>query len=76
MGKFCSGEWKPGTKISTEEQLCAELSFSRITVRQTLKKLSALSVCQRRDKMTEKRQWKMTQNAGHPIAGISAGATV
>ena len=46
-GKISSGEWKPGTKIATEEQLCAQLDVSRIAVRQALEKLSALGVLKR-----------------------------
>lgn len=43
-GKIKSKEWAPGTKISTEAQLCAQLGISRIAVRQAIEKLSALSV--------------------------------
>lgn len=43
-GKIKSGEWTPGTKIETENQLCETLNVSRIAVRQALEKLSTLSV--------------------------------
>ena len=39
-----SGQWAPGMKIETEEQLCSRLGVSRIAVRQAIEKLSALSV--------------------------------
>lgn len=39
-----SGQWSPGMKIETEEQLCSRLGVSRVAVRQAIEKLSALSV--------------------------------
>lgn len=45
--KISSGEWQPGMKIATEEQLCAQLNVSRIAVRQALEKLSVLMVLNR-----------------------------
>ena len=42
--KISTGQWVPGMKIDTEEQLCNNLNVSRIAVRQAIEKLSALSV--------------------------------
>lgn len=42
--KISSGEWVPGMKIETEEQLCSNLEVSRIAVRQAMERLSAMSV--------------------------------
>ncbi|MBR1821046.1 MAG: FadR family transcriptional regulator [Clostridia bacterium] len=39
-----SGEWAEGSKIPTEDQLCAQLDMSRIAVRQAIEKLASLSV--------------------------------
>lgn len=40
-GKIVSGEWKLGTRISSEPQLCATYRISRITTRQALDDLVA-----------------------------------
>lgn len=42
--KIKTRQWLPGTKISTENQLCEQLGVSRIAVRQAVEKLSALMV--------------------------------
>lgn len=47
VGNISSGKWVPGMKIETEEQLCQTLNVSRIAVRQTVEKLSALAVLKR-----------------------------
>lgn len=42
--KIKTQQWLPGTKISTEAQLCQELGVSRSAVRQAIENLSALRV--------------------------------
>lgn len=42
--QLISGEWKPGMKIPSENELANSLGVSRITVRQALQKLSALGL--------------------------------
>lgn len=39
-----SGVWKPGDKLPSEAQLCAQLGTSRITVRSALGRLAALGL--------------------------------
>ncbi len=43
-GRIRSGEWSPGDRIPTEDQLCRELGLSRIAVRQAIEKLASASV--------------------------------
>ncbi|QGU94826.1 FCD domain-containing protein [Clostridium bovifaecis] len=42
--KIFSGEWKSGTKITSEPQLAKELNVSRISVREAIEKMVALSI--------------------------------
>ncbi|KYH28969.1 MULTISPECIES: FadR/GntR family transcriptional regulator [Clostridium] len=42
--KIFSGEWKPGTKISSEPQLAKELNVSRMSVREAIEKMVALNI--------------------------------
>jgi len=44
MEKILSKEWKPQTKIMSENQLAAELNVSRISVREALEKLCAFGI--------------------------------
>ncbi|MDR1209084.1 MAG: FadR family transcriptional regulator [Clostridiales bacterium] len=44
LEKITSGQWKPGRKIPSENQLTGELGVSRITVREALQKLVALNL--------------------------------
>lgn len=41
-----SGQWKPGSKLPSEAELCNLLNVSRITVRSALGRLSALGLVQ------------------------------
>lgn len=41
-----SGVWKPGDKLPSEAQLCAQLGTSRITIRSALGRLAALGLVQ------------------------------
>ncbi|MBS4538669.1 FadR family transcriptional regulator [Clostridium sp. D2Q-11] len=43
-GKIISGEWKSGTKITSEPQLAKELQVSRMSVREAIEKLVALGI--------------------------------
>ena len=42
------GEWKPGEKLPSENELAAQFGVSRITVRQALQKLGALGLVETR----------------------------
>lgn len=42
--KIFSGEWKPGEKIMSENQLAKELSVSRVSVRAAMEKLVTLNI--------------------------------
>lgn len=42
--KIFSGEWKSGTKITSEPQLAKELNVSRISVREAIEKMVALNI--------------------------------
>jgi DNA-binding FadR family transcriptional regulator len=42
--KIINGEWKPGMKIASENQLAEELGVSRMSVREAMEKLVALDV--------------------------------
>jgi GntR family transcriptional repressor for pyruvate dehydrogenase complex len=44
LEKIVSGDWKPGDKIPSENQLKIELGVSRISVREALQKLVALNL--------------------------------
>lgn len=46
--QIISGEWGPGTKIPSENELAQQLDVSRITVRQALQKLTALGLVETR----------------------------
>lgn len=41
-----SGQWKPGDRLPSEAQLCAQLGVSRITVRSAIGQLAALGLVQ------------------------------
>lgn len=38
-GRILSGEWSPGTRIPTEQELCATYRVSRVTARQAIRNL-------------------------------------
>lgn len=42
--KIFSGEWKPGTRITSEPQLAKELNVSRMSVREAIEKMAALGI--------------------------------
>lgn len=42
--KILSGEWKSGTKITSESQLAKELNVSRVSVREAIEKMVALNL--------------------------------
>ncbi|ABK60727.1 MULTISPECIES: FadR/GntR family transcriptional regulator [Clostridium] len=42
--KIFSGEWNPGTKITSEPQLAKELNVSRMSVREAIEKMVALNI--------------------------------
>lgn len=46
--QILSGEWKEGTKIPSENQLCDTFGVSRVTVRQAIQKLVALGLLETR----------------------------
>jgi GntR family transcriptional repressor for pyruvate dehydrogenase complex len=43
-----SGEWRPGTKISTEVQLQRETGFGKATIREAVEKLVAMDILKKR----------------------------
>lgn len=45
---IASGLWKPGEKIPSETQLCAQLGASRVTVRSAIGRLNGLGLVQSR----------------------------
>lgn len=47
-GRIESGQWKPGQKISTLEELEAEFQVARVTVRQAIEILEGEGLVQRR----------------------------
>lgn len=47
-GQILEGEWKPGDKIPSENELCRLMGVSRVTVRNALQKLSALGLVETR----------------------------
>jgi len=44
LKRIAAGEWKPGEKIPSENQLKMQLGVSRITIREAMQKLSALGI--------------------------------
>ena len=44
MGEIASGKWKPGDKLPSESELTASYGISRVTLRESLKKLSMMGV--------------------------------
>ncbi|MBZ4645963.1 MAG: transcriptional regulator, GntR family [Clostridia bacterium] len=46
--QIITGEWKPGIKIPSENELAQQLNVSRITVRQALQKLTTLGLLETR----------------------------
>ena len=42
--QILEGEWKPGEKIPSENELARQFGVSRVTVRNALQKLSALEL--------------------------------
>lgn len=48
MEKIVSKEWKPKTKISSENQIATELNVSRVSVREALEKLVAFGILDKR----------------------------
>lgn len=46
--KIISGEWTKGTKIMSEPQLAKELGVSRVSVREAIEKMVALSILNKR----------------------------
>ena len=45
--KIQNGVWKPGEHLPSEEELCAEYNVSRVTVRNSLSRLSAEGLIER-----------------------------
>lgn len=45
---IADGEWKPGDRLPSETELASQFGISRVTVRQALQKLSALSLIETR----------------------------
>lgn len=43
-----SGEWAPGTKISSENELASQMGVSRVTIRSAIQKLSSLGLVESR----------------------------
>lgn len=43
-----SGEWAPGSKISSENELAAQMGVSRVTIRSAIQKLSSLGLVESR----------------------------
>lgn len=48
MENLIAGEWKPGDKIPSENELAAQLQVSRISVRSALQRLSSLGLVESR----------------------------
>ena len=48
MESLIAGEWKPGDKIPSENELAAQLQVSRISVRSALQRLSSLGLVESR----------------------------
>lgn len=48
MDNLIAGEWKPGDKIPSENELAAQLRVSRISVRSALQRLSSLGLVESR----------------------------
>ena len=48
MEKIINGDWEPGVKIPSENELCGTLGVSRHTVRSVLNKLNALGLLETR----------------------------
>ena len=48
MDNLIAGEWKPGDKIPSENELAAQLQVSRISVRSALQRLSSLGLVESR----------------------------
>jgi GntR family transcriptional repressor for pyruvate dehydrogenase complex len=46
--EIISGEWKPGTRIPSENELAQQLDVSRMTVRQAVQKLTTLGLLETR----------------------------
>ena len=46
--QLLTGEWKPGDKIPSENELAAAFGVSRVTVRHALQKLTALGLIETR----------------------------
>ena len=47
-GKISSGEWKPGMKISSENELAAQFGVSRMSARNAIQRLCALGILETR----------------------------
>ena len=45
---IATGEWKPGCKISSENELAAQMGVSRVTIRSAIQKLSSLGLVESR----------------------------
>ncbi len=45
---IAAGQWKPGEKIPSENELCAELGVSRVSVRAAIQKLASIGLVESR----------------------------